>query len=469
LPQVPGFALDVKKGSVTFPDGSKNGKLSVTVVNNDKVPMSPPNGMQPQFIVTIQPVGARFEPPATLTLPNVDGYKPGAEVEMFSYDHDLEEFVTIGWGTVSNDGATIKSNPGVGVVKAGWHCGAAPGGSGSAAECGECRKCNGQDCVNDDGQTPTSLADIPKDCLKPGCRDGSPTQVPDKDDVPFDPPENCLGVQCINGQAFPVIDDDDKPKDEFGCKSCEGGKIKPLTGNPCDDNLYCTSADGKAPGPDNCNNGRCTGHHIDRQKISELASDVNVSKLLEVLAQVEPVFPGLSIKSQSKTLTVKECCESQKKMLTSTGLEEAGVVELKVQEFASPPAVWLSPAGPINFRLVGKFSIQGKGFYTRYVSTCNDPGQCNDQGGFQLGGVAEGGIEASYINPNVVSVTGSLRGQAYANYTAKCENWRGCGCAGPLEGRLVLSLLSGVFQYSGSLVIPGTTFCTSGCGSAPSD
>jgi hypothetical protein len=41
-----------------------------------KVPMPPPNGMQPQFIVTIQPTGAMFDPPAKLTLPNVDGYAP---------------------------------------------------------------------------------------------------------------------------------------------------------------------------------------------------------------------------------------------------------------------------------------------------------------------------------------------------------------------------------------------------------
>ena len=42
---------------------------------------------------------------------------------MYSFDHDLEEFVAIGLGTVSADGSVIESNPGVGVVKAGWHCG----------------------------------------------------------------------------------------------------------------------------------------------------------------------------------------------------------------------------------------------------------------------------------------------------------------------------------------------------------
>ncbi len=58
-----------------------------------------------------------------LELPNVDAHAPGAQVEMYSFDHDLEEFVTIGLGTVNADGTRIVSNAGVGVIKAGWHCG----------------------------------------------------------------------------------------------------------------------------------------------------------------------------------------------------------------------------------------------------------------------------------------------------------------------------------------------------------
>ncbi|GEM_PF-1389699 len=132
LPEVPGFKLEVAAGSVTFPDGSNEGLLSVTPVNANKVPMAPPNGMQPQFIVTIQPAGTRFDPPAKLSLPNVDGHAPGAQVEMYSFDHDLEEFVAIGLGTVSDTGSVVESNTGVGVVKAGWHCGSQPDNNGEA-------------------------------------------------------------------------------------------------------------------------------------------------------------------------------------------------------------------------------------------------------------------------------------------------------------------------------------------------
>ena len=153
LDKYPGFKLEVAKGSVTFPDGSKEGLLSVTQVNANKVPMAPPNGMQPQFIVTIQPTNTRFDPPARLTLPNMDGFPPGEQVEMYSYDHDLEEFVSIGLGTVSNDATLVTSNPGIGVIKAGWHCGSQPGGAGCAHNCPTCQDCDGNcNCVaaNDD-------------------------------------------------------------------------------------------------------------------------------------------------------------------------------------------------------------------------------------------------------------------------------------------------------------------------------
>ena len=147
LPDVPGFALDILAGSVTFPGGSKSGVVSVTVVHNDKVPMVPNFGQQPRLIVTIQPAGARFEPPARLTLPNVEGFAPGQVAEMYSFDHDLGHFVSIGPGTVSEDGSVVISNHGVGIVKAGWHCCGFPQGTGAPNHCPECTKCSGDDCV----------------------------------------------------------------------------------------------------------------------------------------------------------------------------------------------------------------------------------------------------------------------------------------------------------------------------------
>jgi hypothetical protein len=162
LPQVPGFALTILPGSATFAGGSRSGCVSVTPVNADKVPMAPGFGQQPRFIVTIQPVGTTFNPPAPITIPNVDGLKPRAVTEFYSYDHDLGMFTAIGTGTVSSDGSVIASNAGVGVLKAGWHCGGDPNSTGTAATCAECNTCQGDGCMADDSQTPEDKCKICK-------------------------------------------------------------------------------------------------------------------------------------------------------------------------------------------------------------------------------------------------------------------------------------------------------------------
>lgn len=120
MAEFPGYKLEIAANSATFPDGSKQGIVSISPVNTNRVPMAPPNGMQPQLAVTIQPSGTRFDPPAKITLPNLDGLPAGKQVDMYSFDHDLNEFVSIGLGTVNEDASLVVSNPGVGILKAGW-------------------------------------------------------------------------------------------------------------------------------------------------------------------------------------------------------------------------------------------------------------------------------------------------------------------------------------------------------------
>jgi hypothetical protein len=91
-----------------------------------------------------------FNPPAAITLPNVDGLRPREVTEMYSFDHDIGSFVAIGTGTVSDDGQLIRSNPGVGVLKAGWHCGGNPQANGTAADCPDCKLCLNNNCNNTD-------------------------------------------------------------------------------------------------------------------------------------------------------------------------------------------------------------------------------------------------------------------------------------------------------------------------------
>jgi hypothetical protein len=174
VPEAPGFSLTFGPGQVTFPGGSKTGCVSVTVVHSDKVPMSPGFGQQPRFIVTIQPAGALFNPPAPITLPNVDGLKPRQVTEMYSFDHDIGSFVAIGTGEVSDDGRVIRSSKGVGVLKAGWHCGGDPNTAGTVADCAICQICDGTECVADPSQNGTA---IPGNLCQT-CMDGSPEDKP---------------------------------------------------------------------------------------------------------------------------------------------------------------------------------------------------------------------------------------------------------------------------------------------------
>lgn len=271
-PNIPGFKLDVKAGSVTFPDGSKEGNLSITQVNSNKIPMPPPNGMQPQLIVTIQPHGAKFDPPARLTIPNTDGHAPGAEIEMYSYDHDLEEFVTIGLGTVSSDGAEVTSNPGSGVIKAGWHCGSQPGGSGcceSPPDCGYCYDVGGGCPGNCElAEDRPAENQVEGNCAKELCG-GSED---DPSDLPEDNPHDCVDPICVQGPPAP----DDSEVPEGDCMECKGGSPSQITDHvqkreqEPDDCLvlYCDGDHEDAPGeplpqsqqqPNDCQELKCDG------------------------------------------------------------------------------------------------------------------------------------------------------------------------------------------------------------------
>jgi len=121
--------------------------------------MVPNFGQQPRLIVTIQPAGVL--PPAKLTLPNVDGLAPGEITELYSFDHDAGRFVSIGPGVVSNDGSSVTSEPGVGIIKGGWHCGGNPGQTGCCEETseGSCADPDPTDCVDKDGSSSACRAE----------------------------------------------------------------------------------------------------------------------------------------------------------------------------------------------------------------------------------------------------------------------------------------------------------------------
>ena len=130
---VPGVIYTVAPNSVTFPDGSHVGRVTLSQVHANRVPMTPANGTSPRLVSTLQPAGVLFNPPIQMQLPNTDGLPAGQVVEIYSFRHDLEQFVVEGTARVSEDGSVIVSDPGYGLSVSGWHD--VPPQGGSAPPC----------------------------------------------------------------------------------------------------------------------------------------------------------------------------------------------------------------------------------------------------------------------------------------------------------------------------------------------
>ncbi len=242
---VPGLAFTVAPNSVTFPDGSTVGKLSLSQVKSDEVPMAPSNGTAPNLVWTLQPAGTRFSVPVQVTLPNTVGLPPGYVSEFYQYDHDLEQFVSAGTGHVSADGSVIVSDPGFGITKAGWGHGSLPNSPfGCAATCFSTNPCvssvwSPSRCLCNDtvlvgkacgANIPYEIADgvfINLSCVLPGhcdgngrCdggfqRNGMPCQ-PTKNDVCING-YSCNGSgQCKAGDHIPDVTTDDNPSQDYG-------------------------------------------------------------------------------------------------------------------------------------------------------------------------------------------------------------------------------------------------------------
>ena len=183
LANVPGSELTVYANSVTCPDGTTSCEVSVTQVRGERVPMEPPLGSSFMLAWTIQPAGARFDPPARLCIPNAD-MAPGQQAEMFSYDHDQEAFIAIGTATVTEDGSQLCSDPGFGVVKGGWHgCVPPPPPPNCTCSCDD-----GNDCTQDDCSGQPDCNCSHQNLTNSGCCDG----------VQYDPATQ----GCCDGQIY---------------------------------------------------------------------------------------------------------------------------------------------------------------------------------------------------------------------------------------------------------------------------
>ncbi len=112
--EVPAFAARNEGGSFF------SGELSISEVPEGLAPAPLPDQLDPGLLITIQPVGVRFDPPAPITFPNIDSLSPGTEINLWSLDPEMGSFIIVGRGQVSDDGAVIETISG-GIYAADWH------------------------------------------------------------------------------------------------------------------------------------------------------------------------------------------------------------------------------------------------------------------------------------------------------------------------------------------------------------
>ncbi|WP_165421849.1 Ig-like domain-containing protein, partial [Rhizobium ruizarguesonis] len=125
------LSLTIQAGSLVDANGNpvSNAKVGISPVPASLVAdMLPPGLMQHTFDITIQAPGAAvFTTPAELTLPNIFNAAPGTKLNLLSFDHTTGRLVIDGTATVSEDGLSVKTDPGAGVTSPGWHGMTPPG------------------------------------------------------------------------------------------------------------------------------------------------------------------------------------------------------------------------------------------------------------------------------------------------------------------------------------------------------
>lgn len=121
-PELKDVKIEVPANSLFRDDGTRGGMVGIAPVPPDRLPGELPEGLDFPVVFTVQTDGAtNFDVPVPICVPNLDGLAPGAKSALVSFNHDTGRFEIVGPATVSEDGLTICTDPGVGITAPGWH------------------------------------------------------------------------------------------------------------------------------------------------------------------------------------------------------------------------------------------------------------------------------------------------------------------------------------------------------------
>ncbi len=357
MPGVEGLELTVFANSVTCIDGASECQVSISQVHLDKVPMPPPSGtlfMPPAW--TIQPAGTRFDPPAKISIPN-DGLLPGRVIDIFQFDHTLNEFINVGKGTVSDDGLVIISDPGFGVTRAGWGgCGQPQPPVTCASSCDDGNSCTSDSCVNGSctyANISGSCEDDGNRCTEDTCANGScqHTLVDDcscDTDADCDDNNICTSETCENSVCVfaPANDGGSCGDGDQECSSevCQGGECK---NKPKDDGLACDDSDFCTGPPDVCKSGVCEGEPVKPEQVFSFQVGVDFAKVVGPINRFNERLGGpckVALGFAVDVTRAKECCSEKEAIvdfLTGNGGGQAGVA----CNFPTPFSI---PLGPVK-------------------------------------------------------------------------------------------------------------------------
>lgn len=127
-PELEGVAITVPANSLFSDTGERGGMVGIAPVPPDRLPGELPEGLDFPIVITVQTDGpTNFDEPAPICLPNLpdpvtgEVLSPGDKSALWSFNHDTGRFEIVGPMTVSADGQTICTDPGVGILAPGWH------------------------------------------------------------------------------------------------------------------------------------------------------------------------------------------------------------------------------------------------------------------------------------------------------------------------------------------------------------
>ncbi|HKQ39599.1 MAG TPA: Ig-like domain-containing protein, partial [Verrucomicrobiae bacterium] len=127
-PALAGVTISVPANALFSANGTRGGSVGIAPVPPDRLPGPLPPGLNFPLVITVQTSGAEnFDRPVPVRFPNLPDpvtgrlLAPGEKSALWSFDHDLGEWIIVGSMTVSADGLYVESDPGVGILQPGWH------------------------------------------------------------------------------------------------------------------------------------------------------------------------------------------------------------------------------------------------------------------------------------------------------------------------------------------------------------